>query len=609
MGKVFFMPFRSMLAKRMFALFLLCTALPLLLIAVVADFHVRNYLQKRIAREFRATSRVYETVVFDVLLLFENQFLGRLADDPPPNLARPALEPEKSPGPDLFFLEAGRLAERQPPFPPLTPTEQTFLEEGRVLIRQTQTEADGAGLAMFAKAQDEIFYGLADLDYLRQRMADYGEWGGVHLALLLEDGTSIASSDPAPTLPAGWSLAAAGDKRFDLVGLVDGQPCIGVVNTIFLKGRFGTPNWQLLMLKSQREIFEPLATFRRTLYLMMLIAVVGICLFMLVSIRRHTRQLEALEEGTEKIRHQNFEHTINIRRGDEFEPLAQAFNTMTRSLHDYRRNLARQNDELRQKVDEIRLAREKEKVMQAQLSRAEHLESLGKLAGGIAHDFNNLLSVILAHAEMAQLELPEDSPARESLAHINTASEKATELCRQMMVYAGKGNYAFEPIDLASTIREISDLMRASVGKYIQLTYEIDDPPPQVNGDPSQILQVVLNFITNAAAAIGKQPGEIIVRVGIKSCTAEALRSTCLQTQLAAGNYACLQVADNGCGMDQDMLDKIFDPFFTTKEVGHGLGLATVLGIVKAHHGTIQVDSQLGHGTTFTVLLPLLDTP
>lgn len=605
MGKLLFLPLKSILAKRMFTLFMVCNALPLIVIALVADFHVRRYLETRISRELRATSRVYETVVFDILLLFENQFLGLL----PGNTAalyRSGSVLETEDEDPVYFLHIARLADEKQLASPLSAGERDVLSQGRVLFRHSNTATGEAALSLLAFRHEHLFHAVANLDYLRERIADYGEWGRVHLAILRGDGTPVAGAIPSSELAQLTPPSSPYETRFDLVGEVAGEPCVGVVNTIFLMGRFGVPNWRLIMMKPQSEAFAPLVTFRRTFFLMLLIAVVAICLFMLISIRRYTRQIDLLEEGTEKIRNHDFGHAIALKSGDEFERLGQAFNTMTRSLRDYQQDLARQNERLREQMVEIRQAREKEKVMLTQLARAEHLESLGQLAGGVAHDFTNLLSVIVTHAEMTGMELPENSPLHENLDHINTASQKATELCRQMMVYAGDGTYAFEPVDLAQTIRDIGDLMRASVGKNIALVYEMDDEPIVIDGDASQILQVVLNFITNAATAIGNGQGRIVIRLATESCPAETLRSTYLHRELPDGRYARLEVADTGCGMESDIVNRIFDPFFTTKETGHGLGLATVLGIINAHCGTVRVASQPGKGTTFTVFLPLL---
>ncbi len=610
MADFFSMPFKSTLARRMFVLFLVCAALPLALITVVSDAHVRQYLEARLAREMRETSRVYETVVFDVLLLFEHQFramLVRLPDAQPSGDT--AVSNAILPDDDLYFSSLRRYDPEHAPFPPLTISEQDYLDGGQTLLRYFQDSDGSPALAMLARARGGVYYGTARIEYLRERIVDYSGWGGVHMAVIHENGSVIVSSTPELRLPDVSVLGRTQVELFEVDEMVGREPGVGVVNTIYLRGRFGAPNWRFLMVQPRAEAFEPLATFRYTFRLMMLIAVVAICLFMIISLRRYTRQIEVLKEGTEKIRRHDFEHSIEIKSGDEFEQLGQAFNTMTRSLREYQRDLARQNQELKEKVEEVRRAREKERVMHEQLARAEHLESLGQLAGGVAHDFNNLLSGIIGNVDLSLAELPEDAPLRSNLEHIESAARRAADLCRQMLVYAGDGTYEFEPVYLAETIREVGDLMRASIPRRIKLIYEIDATAQPISGDPGQILQVILNFITNAAAAIGEKGGKIMVRAGVRSCSEAELRSVYLQPRMAAGRYAFVEVADNGCGMEQGVMEKIFDPFFTTKDTGHGLGLATVMGIIQAHEGGVKVVSQPGEGATFTVYFPLMDEP
>jgi PAS domain S-box-containing protein len=242
--------------------------------------------------------------------------------------------------------------------------------------------------------------------------------------------------------------------------------------------------------------------------------------------------------------------------------------------------------------------------LETQMQQAQKLESLGLLAGGIAHDFNNLLTAILGHANLALMDLAPESPARDSLREIDKASGRAADLCRQMLAYAGKGRFVVEPINVTRLVEEVAHLLQVSISKKVLLRCQLAEGLPAIVADPAQIRQIVMNLVINAAEAIGDTEGVIGISTGIVQSTEERLRDSHLVEPLAPGQYVFLEVTDTGCGMDATTLDKIFDPFFTTKFTGRGLGLAAVLGIVRHHRGTLNVESEPGRGTTFRVLFP-----
>ncbi len=252
-------------------------------------------------------------------------------------------------------------------------------------------------------------------------------------------------------------------------------------------------------------------------------------------------------------------------------------------------------------------AEQERATLQLQLLQAQKLESLGVLAGGIAHDFNNLLCGILGSADLAMLDLPREHPVHESLEQIRESSQRATELCRQLLAYAGKGRFVVEPLDLSALVEGMAQLLAVSIKKKVVLRYHLERSLPAIEGDATQLRQVVLNLLVNSAEAIGERSGAITLTTGAMECDAEYLKTTYLDQDLAPGSYVFLEVADTGDGMDEETQQRLFDPFFTTKFTGRGLGLAATLGIVKGHHGTIKVYSELGQGTTIKILLPRSD--
>jgi PAS domain S-box-containing protein len=250
-------------------------------------------------------------------------------------------------------------------------------------------------------------------------------------------------------------------------------------------------------------------------------------------------------------------------------------------------------------------AEEERRKLELSVLQAQKLESLGVLAGGIAHDFNNLLTTILGSADLALNEVSPLSPARLYLDDIDRVSRRAADLCRQMLAYSGKGRFVIQALSLNDLVGEMGQLLSVSISKKALLKHEFAASLPSVMADATQLRQVVMNLITNASEAIGDASGVITLRTGALQCDHEYFVGVVDDSeQHEPGLYAYLEVADTGAGMDADTLARIFDPFFSTKFAGRGLGLAAVLGIVRGHKGALKVESRLGYGTTFRVLLP-----
>jgi PAS domain S-box-containing protein len=235
----------------------------------------------------------------------------------------------------------------------------------------------------------------------------------------------------------------------------------------------------------------------------------------------------------------------------------------------------------------------------------QKLESLGTLASGIAHDFNNLLGAIQAQAELAQLELDGGSSCEEQLQSIGDVAKRASEIVRQLMIYAGKETQVVEPVGLSEIVEEMLPLLKVSLSKHAMMVADLGRDLPPIHASAAQLRQVVMNLITNASEAIGDRDGMIHVttRRAISGNGAASVPET-----LPVADCLALEVSDTGCGMSQETQAKVFDPFFTTKSAGRGLGLPVVSGIVRGLGGEVRIDSQQGKGTTFHVLLPCAGT-
>ncbi len=244
------------------------------------------------------------------------------------------------------------------------------------------------------------------------------------------------------------------------------------------------------------------------------------------------------------------------------------------------------------------------------LMHAQKLESLGVMAGGIAHDFNNLLTAMLGNSSLALRDLPMDNPSRRRVQDIHDAARRAAHLTRQLLAYSGKAKFEVRPLDLSAHVQEISHLMQACISKKSGLRLELTPDMPAVQADVAQLQQIVMNLVVNASEAIGEQgSGSITVSTGVTTMTSDMCRRLIGGAQLASGDYAFLRVTDTGCGIEPSVCERIFDPFFTTKMQGRGLGLAAVLGIMRAHGGGLDLETTPGSGTCFTAFFPTVSAP
>jgi signal transduction histidine kinase len=251
---------------------------------------------------------------------------------------------------------------------------------------------------------------------------------------------------------------------------------------------------------------------------------------------------------------------------------------------------------------------EERRALEARMQQVQRLESLGVLAGGIAHDFNNLLTPIIGETRLALGDLPVTSPIRERLERILRAAQRAADLTRKMLANAGAETLRTDRVDLSQLVDELAHLVGDGATHAVNVRYELQKGLPRVEGDATQIGQVITNLVSNAFESLSPDRAQVAIRTGqLELARALPNHVPGLRDALAPGRYVFLEIEDSGCGMTQETLARIFDPFFTTKFTGRGLGLAAVLGIVRNHEGGIEIDSRPGQGTRFRVLFPISD--
>ncbi len=257
-----------------------------------------------------------------------------------------------------------------------------------------------------------------------------------------------------------------------------------------------------------------------------------------------------------------------------------------------------------------RLRHESERrAVEESAQQAERLKSLAMLAGGVAHDFNNLLAGILGNTELALMEPGVPPAARVRLQAIERVARHAGDLATQMQAVTGGCVQRAVPLDLSRLVWDLDSLLRATAPRTVTLHYELRWDLPAVDADVTQMRQVLANLVTNATEALVGATGRITIRTRIGTFGRDALERCLHGDEATPGEYLVLEVEDDGPGMDAATRSRAFEPFFSTKRTGRGLGLAAVLGIVRAHRGAIEVESEQGRGTLVRVMLPTTSTP
>jgi signal transduction histidine kinase/CheY-like chemotaxis protein len=253
-------------------------------------------------------------------------------------------------------------------------------------------------------------------------------------------------------------------------------------------------------------------------------------------------------------------------------------------------------------ITERRKAEAEREKLVIQLQQAQKMESVGRLAGGVAHDFNNMLGVILGYTDLSLAKMEADHPLARNLVQIRKAAERSANLTRQLLAFARKQTVAPRILDINAVVAGMMGMLERLIGENIELVWTPGDGVWPVLIDPSQVDQILANLCVNSRDAIADKGRITIETRNIVIDAAYAL----VNSEAKAGEYICLSVGDNGCGMDKETQGHLFEPFFTTKAPGKGtgLGLATLYGIVRQNNGFINVSSWLGQGTVVKVYLP-----
>jgi two-component system NtrC family sensor kinase len=312
-------------------------------------------------------------------------------------------------------------------------------------------------------------------------------------------------------------------------------------------------------------------------FVLVLVSLIG-----LAFAQRILRPIRVLQEGVHEIGQGNLEHRIDVRSSDEIEELASEFNRMADRMQRTQEQLQRRGKELGERVNQLRR-------LQAQLMQSERMAATGELAAQIAHEINNPLGIIKNYVGIAKMLMPEEDPNRENLQIVDQEINRIAGIVRRLLKFARPGTEELQSVQINQVLEELLALLRGQLFRAkIDISLDLSENLPEVSVSTDQMRQVFLNLIKNAEDAM-PDGGNLVVRTRFKKGHVE------------------VEIADSGCGIPDEDIKNIFEPFYTTKGVkGTGLGLSVSYGIVKNYNGEINVDSEPGVGTTFTIQLPVI---
>lgn len=273
------------------------------------------------------------------------------------------------------------------------------------------------------------------------------------------------------------------------------------------------------------------------------------------------------------------------------------------SQRDHHRTLTlnQMNEDLKKEITERLHAEDVKQKLESSLSQGQKLQAMGTLAGGIAHDFNNILYAIIGYVEMAREEVPNNTQLHKNLGKVLDASHRGQDLISRILNFSRRQHHQFEVIELTPTIEAALSLLKPTIPASVIINCVMESHAT-ILGNQTQIHQVLVNLINNAVDAMD---GEGVISIHMMDVTSDDPALEAIPNKISK-SYCKINVTDTGHGMNQRTMDRCFEPFFTTKEVGKGtgLGLSIVHTIIKEHHGEVVIKTQLGHGTTFVLLLP-----
>ena len=550
---------KSKIARRILLLFLSCALLPIVMLSYVSFKTISHELNQRARKELRQKCKAAGLDIYNNLLIIESKL----------NMISVNVEIEdktyflnQSNYPQEFFRSLTLFKENNTiPLmteqilspPKLTEDEHTHINSGKTLIVIQDSK-----IFMINKAKNGMLVAEVRKDKLW--------WGDMPQTYIFTSNRTLLSEDAPSFNIDEYKQATTGQFEYS----DREETYLASFWSIFLCNRFNTPDWTVVIGRSKSAVLQPLQQFRTTFFLLCLLSFSIVLFLSILQIRRSLIPIDILKNGTRKIAVGEFKAPIIIKSGDEFEELGESFNEMSKELE----------------------------KMQAIVVQTEKMKTIGQMSSAIVHEINQPLTAIKGYLELIQ-ELDDTSEqANKHLAIISKSVDRLSAIAAKFKNFSR--NSADEPMskislnDSLHTIHEI--LEHQLLKKTIKFSLDLEEGLPAIIGNDNSLQQVFMNLIVNAIDAIEDE----------NSNKAKAKKPAIKIHTCSNNGNVIATVEDNGSGIPAEISKKIFEPFFTTKEKGKGtgLGLAVIKSIIDHHKGKIEIESESGRGTCFTLTFP-----
>lgn len=576
--KLEFKSFRTKVARRIFLLFIVCAMVPTTALAVVSFFHVKTQLNEQSRKLLSQQSKNISVSIHERLLLLSSEmrtgfdrirlYMSPAGQDAHDDLGKPTAERSGSidfQGHAISYSIFMKI----PSSYHFTDTQKAHLRLGKSLLsRSPARDSKPSFQLVMALEPESLDRGIIawNIDFSYVWEAAKARAFNTEVTVLDGETEELLFT----TLPGNASTVLMDTSRqtFSHSGHFewrdDERAYFASYRFFGLNSHLSYPGWIIILTQAKRDIYAPMNTFAIVFPVILILAMSTVLLLSASQIRKTTVPMDTLREATKHIARGEFGYKVDIISGDEFEGLGTAFNDMSRKIE----------------------------KGQAMLIQAAKMGAMGQMAAGIVHEIKQPLSAIFGLLQLSLLDSPEGK-ARERLETMRQAVERLNGILERFRSFAYKSEEKFEALSLKLVVGQVYQLLEHQLSmKQVHCEIEHEQDLPDIVGDVQGLQQVISNLVVNAMDAFeGKEEGDRLITI----------------RTFASEGKVFLEVRDNGCGIPEEMLRHIFDPFFTTKgpERGTGLGLAILDSILHKHRAGIDVKSEVGVGTAFTISFPV----
>jgi signal transduction histidine kinase len=576
--------YKNKVARRIFAVFIICSLIPLLSIAAVSFFFVSGQHRRQAYERLHQYCKSQGFSIYEHLVFLENELAHTAFEYSRGNLENVSQHPfdpvsrEGSGFRRIFrLLPDGRtvsIIKYSKDLCPVAVESILRLDPKRTLMACRKSSDKFPPLFLrrvLDPAKPENGYLVGEIDPFF--LFGIGSQGALPPEMNMEvrqlDGELLISSFLGINYSREFNkIYEQSPMAGNYESVYNREPYINSYWSLFLRHRFGAPDWIVVLSQNRASVLSPLTRFALIFSLMILLTFFSIMLFSVRAIRKRMVPIGMLQEGAKRIADGEFGHQVAIASADEFEVLADTFNEMSNKL----------------------------KQGQSMLMKAAKMSAFGQMGAGIVHEIGQPLSAISGYAELMKIGVAPDKHQR-YLETIHSETQRLAKIISKFRVFSRSSQDVAEPVSLNEVLDSVQELLGHNLTmKQVRMDLVKDERLPLISGDKDALRQVLLNLIINACDAL-EEKAEGERRIKVETCAADGM--------------AVVAVSDNGSGIPPEIQQSVFDPFFTTKgeDKGTGLGLAVISSIVHKHNGKIELKSVVRQGSRFTVSFPVAATP